>query len=223
MPRTQLTQVSINHFDRGKPFYPLVINYLVQLIGIKELPIRGIIGPESFESIVKRFFLLDTVDDEGEEKIQKLRDMLSIATGPLKLRSEFQGEPIIVDIDEIARDFADHHPHLLKYSMLSSGGLLILAHELSKDKPWYDRSPLWEFLRHCRNAAAHGGTFNLLGDEPRRSATWGSIEITTNLQGTNLFKDTEGAGLLSPGDPIRLLWDIEQEYPEMSFENPLGD
>jgi hypothetical protein len=35
------------------------------------------------------------------------------------------------------------------------------------------------------------------------------------MHDTPLMKDEAGAGLLSPGDPIRLLWDIEQAYPAM--------
>lgn len=37
-----MVQVPVNHFDRSKPFYPLVTHYLAQLIGFKELLLRGI-------------------------------------------------------------------------------------------------------------------------------------------------------------------------------------
>jgi hypothetical protein len=34
---------------------------------------------------------------------------------------------------------------------------------------------------------------------------------------SQLFKDEkDGKGILSPGDPIRLLWDIEQAYPNIN-------
>ena len=35
--------VKINHFDRGKPFYPLIINYISTLHGITELISRSFI------------------------------------------------------------------------------------------------------------------------------------------------------------------------------------
>jgi hypothetical protein len=31
-----------NHFDRGKPFYPFVVNYVAMLFGLKELAGRGL-------------------------------------------------------------------------------------------------------------------------------------------------------------------------------------
>ncbi len=99
--------------------------------------------------------------------------------------------------------------------------LLILAWETTEE--FRDTGPLWEFLRHCRNASAHGGSFNLKYDEPRRPAEWGPFQITQELHGSRLFasRDESGVitqGLLHPGDPIRLLWDIEQAYPKMKVE-----
>ena len=210
-----MPQVSVNHFDRGKPFYPLVMQYLAQLIGIKELAFRGIVGSESLEALVNRIPALGAMPSGSEAKIAEVRDGLRKLNGPLELRSEYQGNHITIDIDDIARDVVANHLYLLSSTMRSAGSLLILAHELSKDTPWHDAGPLWEFLRHSRNAAAHGGTFNLLHGEPSRPAFWGNFAITAQLQGTLLFKDGTGAGLISPGDPIRLLWDIEQAYPQL--------
>jgi hypothetical protein len=210
-----MIQVPVNHFDRGKPFYPLVMYYLAQLIGVKELALRGIVGSGSLEELMDRIPALGTVPAGSEAKVAEVRDGLREISGPLELRSEYQDNFITIDIDDIARDVVTNSSYLLASMMRSAGGLLILAHELSKDAPWHDTGLLWEFLRHSRHAAAHGGTFNLLYGEPRRPACWGSFEITAELQGTSLFKDAMGAGLLSPGDPIRLLWDIEQAYPQM--------
>ncbi len=211
-----MTNAQVNHFDRGKPFYPLVMNYLAQLIGVKELALRGITGPEGLEELVARIPALGAVPAGSDAKVAEVRDGLRKLGGPLQLRSEYQDSSITIDIDDIARDVVANHLYLLASTMRAAGGVLILAHELSKDAAWHDAGPLWEFLRHCRNAAAHGGSFNLLHGEPRRPASWGSFVITPQLQGTSLFKDAAGAGLLSPGDPIRLLWDIEQAYPQMS-------
>jgi hypothetical protein len=210
-----MTQVLVNHFDRGKPFYPLVMHYLAQLIGVKELALRGIVGSGGLEELVDRIPALGAVPAGSETMVAEVQDGLRKLSGPLELRSEYQDNHITIDIDGIARDVVANHSYLLASTMRSAGALLILAHELSKDAPWHDTGPLWEFLRHSRNAAAHGGAFNLRHDEPRRTACWGSFVITAKLQGTSLFKDAAGAGLLSPGDPIRLLWDIEQAYPQM--------
>jgi hypothetical protein len=43
----------------------------------------------------------------------------------------------------------------------------------------------------------------------------GFIHDHQELHGTPLFDSLEEPGLLAPGDAIRLLWDIEQAYPDM--------
>ena len=210
-----MTRVLINHFDRGKPFYPLVMHYLAQLIGFKELGLRGITGQQSLDDLAGRLPAL-AAPGADEAKAVEVREGLRKLSGPLELRSEFQGGHITVDVDEIARDIVANSAYIAASTMLAAGSLLVLAHELSKGKPWYDTGPLWEFLRHCRNAVAHGGTFTFRGAEPSRPAAWGIFNVTRQLQGTKLFKDAAGQGMLSPGDPIRLLWDIEQAYPQMT-------
>ena len=201
-----------NHLDRAKPFYPLLINYVTQLIGFKELAVRGTIGPQDPDRAVAATLgqssLLTEVDRERPRK-----DIAQVL-GPLQLRSVFLNTSITVDSDEIAREVAGEHNYLADHLLNAAGSVFVLAHETSKGKPWHDQSPLWEFLRHCRNAAGHGGRFNLPNGEPRRPAEWGHLQITPSLQGTFLFKrpGPSGPGLLSLGDPIRLLWDIEQAF-----------
>jgi hypothetical protein len=207
-----------NHFDRGKPFYPLVMHYLVLLIGLKELAIRGTVGAKDLDALIKQVPALGTVVSTSDPEVPDIREQLKKLSGPLFLRAESQTEPIEIDIDEVSRELVANFSYLLPLSMQSAGSLLILAHEISKDKHWHDTGPLWEFLRHCRHAAAHGGSFHFLNGEPRREAIWGAFTLTNQLQGTRLFKDANGVGLLSPGDPIRLLWDIEQAYPGRRYE-----
>jgi hypothetical protein len=229
--------VPINHFNRGKPFYPLVMNYLVQLLGFKEISVRDIDqriarGLERFARLgisvptpgrVQRIELPPISTDLEQnlaaelnplrESITQLNSAREKLLGSLQLRCDFQGNHIEIDPDSLAKDLVDNHTYIISFVMRSAGSLLILAYEMCKS--YQDQSPLWEFLRHCRHAAAHGGSFNFLHDEPRRLAQWGHFQIERSMQGTPLFKRQDGVGLLSPGDPIRLLWDIEQAYPQM--------
>jgi hypothetical protein len=62
----------------------------------------------------------------------------------------------------------------------------------------------------CRHAIAHGGTISLTGNEPRLPAEWNGIAITKESQGTPLFAYGDTPGLLGAGDPLYLLWDLEQ-------------
>ncbi len=204
-----------NHFDRSKPFYPLVMNYVVQLLGFKELAIRGVTGPREFLDVVKQIPALGQIPPGREADAAAVHDNLRKLMGPLQLRSEFLDATIEVDVDEMAREVTSNSHYLAGQLMRSAGSLLILAHELNKDEPWHDQGPLWEFLRHCRNGAAHGGRFHFLRREPRRPACWGRFQITPDVESTPVFKGGDGVGLLSPGDPIRLLWDIEEAYQGM--------
>lgn len=208
-----MATIAPNSFDRGKPFYPLIINFLTQLLGFKELAVRGLVGQRPIDQVLSQLGGPTVFSDEA---LISLRRSMEAVMGPLELRSEFLANHIKVDVDEIAKEISQNSAYLARSLLYALGGVFILAHEISKDSSWYDQGPLWEFLRHCRNAAAHGGCFNLLNNEPRRLAKWGPFEITPSLQGTPLFKGSDSSGMLSPGDPIRLLWDLEQAYPGMS-------
>ena len=200
----------LNSFDRGKPFYPLVMNYLTQLIGFKELALRGVIGAPALDSALKQ---LGGTPEASKEQLSELQSQLSELAAPLNLRCESSDGYLTVDIDEIARDITQNSTYLAEFLMKSAGSVLILAFELSE--AWRDKGPLWEFLRHCRHAAAHGGKISFKNAEPKHLAQWGKLHLLPTHQGMPLFKTINQPGILSPGDPIRLLYDIEQAYPSM--------
>ena len=140
------TKVPINHFDRSKPFYPLVMNYLILLIGFKDLAACGIIkGVEKCSPSVKNTDVSALINgivykyqkkkfDEVQLKshLSKIGKGLEKILGPLDLRSEFQGNNIRVDIDEIALDIMQNNAYLISLLMRSAGSLLIIAHETGK-------------------------------------------------------------------------------------------
>ena len=209
------TYIPKNYFDRGNPFYPLVMHFIVQLIGFKELAVRGVAGAQDVNALIAQ--VIGKVSIEGHEhEAADVKRQLNKLIGPLELKTEQDSNYITVDIDEIAKEIVSNFTYLSSFVMQSASNVLILAHELCKDKPYHDLSEIWEFLRHCRNAAAHGGSFNLRHGEPRRPAKWGKFEINPMLQDTPLFKEKNKQGLISPGDVVRLLWDIEQSYPSMN-------
>jgi len=205
--------VPLAHFDRGKPFYPLVMQYAMQLVGFKELAVRGAVGGPDVKQAVNK---VTGLSDEQSADAANLAANLEKLLGPLELRSSVRVQPLLVPVDDIAKEVVSNVWFLGNYLLLSAGSVLILAHELCKDKAAHDTGPLWEFLRHCRHAAAHGGRFNFQHGEPRRPAKWGALEIVAGLQGSPLFKGADGVGFLSPADPILLLLDIEQAYPALA-------
>jgi hypothetical protein len=75
-----------------------------------------------------------------------------------------------------------------------------------------DKSPLFEFLRHCRNAAAHGNRFNFKDWEPSRAATWRTIDLDHPRKGaTNPRQNAElCSSTLAPADVLALLIDVDK-------------
>jgi hypothetical protein len=207
--------IPLAHFGRGKPFYPLVMQYALQLVGFKELAIRGAMGGADIKQAVNQVVGLP---EQKAIAAANLAENLEKLLGPLELRSAVMGsQALLVPVDDIAKEVVSNVWFLSTYLMRSAGSVLILGHELCKDMTAHDTGPLWEFLRHCRNAAGHGGNFNLLHGEPKRPAKWRSLEILPALQGTPLFqREKDGSYFLGPADPILLLWDIEQAYPSLA-------
>ena len=170
-----------NRFDRAKIFYPYVINYIVTIHGLIDLFSRALV------------FQSKTIPQIGKPS----------------LKSVFQGNSIDIDIDEIAEELMNNYQYLLPFQMKAAGNLIIMCYEISKHT-YDDKSEIWNFFYHCRNAAAHGGLFKITVN--RFPAKWGSLIITKELNKTSLFQVPGEGGLIGLGDPIRLLWDIEQTY-----------
>lgn len=205
-----------NHFDRGAAFYPLVMQYLASLHGNIELLSRHLamtlnrMTPSELESNAA------APESPGKETIEwyladPSRRSVTQLLKRLSLKSHLQSDPINVNPDDLAAELFDESGYLTPWIPRAGGILLILAWETCKASS--DQTPLWEFLRHCRNAAAHGSAFNFRRDEPRRPAAWGELTITRSLDGSPLFRESDATGLLLMGDPVRLLWDLEQLYP----------
>jgi hypothetical protein len=208
-------------FDENKPFHPLVLSYVTQLHGFIELASRGF--KLHLEEIKSRNLGLHVLgehisnlptDEEKKAWEAVYQGGITGLIGNQELWSKVNGKGVRVDIELLAKaTLLDHKTFLDQFMRMSSGSLMILAYETTKD--YHTHDSLWEFLRHCRNAAAHKGYFNLLNGEPRRPTKWRGLEIVSSLQGTPLFFDGSAAGLLGLGDALYLLWDIEQAFPNI--------
>ena len=71
--------------------------------------------------------------------------------------------------------------------------------------PELSKEPVIQFLRHVRNACAHGNMFNFAKGQPDKSAAWRGKRIDKSLQNQNCF-----FGLLAPGDIPHLLGDLSR-------------
>lgn len=204
-------------FDRSKPFYPYVINYIVSLHGLVELFSRycyrniknSKIGGLTLEQVIEQQEAEESQQTEFIKEVYSKDLIPTLVPGKFALRSEKKNTSVEISVDDFAVELVDNHPYLLPFQLKASGTLLVMAHHVSKHLD-NRNDVLWNFFYHCRNAAAHGGQFNITN--PRFPAKWGDLEITMAMNGTNLFKDGTNPGLLSPADPLYFLFDIESIY-----------
>ena len=92
--------VPLAHFDRSKPFYPLVMQYCIQLVGFKELAVRCVVGQPSLQEAVSKVTGLSA---EQSAEAANLAAYLEKLLGPLELRSSARAEPLKVPVENIAR------------------------------------------------------------------------------------------------------------------------
>lgn len=209
--------MKLDYFDRNKPFFPYVLNYISTLHGMLEMLSRAFIGkmkeiqPKLSEDQWLEF--IESIDAKEDYKTSLKNSNLNptLLLGHLSLKSEGKKSNIAIKIDELSSEFFSNHNYLFPFQLRAAGGLLVMCFEISKET--YDaKDEMWNFFYHCRNAAAHGGEFNITNVK-RFPAKWNNLEITPILNGSSLFKDDTGKnGILSPGDPIALVFDIEKQY-----------
>jgi len=178
------------HFDRSKAFYPLVIAYLAQLHGLKA--ILCFRSNQSLRSNVP----------EDDPNLQLL--------GPLTLRVQGDIRSLEISLEEVTDELVGNLDYLLPIYVQAAQTILSNAHEALKHVG--HKSKAVEFLRHARNAAAHNGRWHFLNGEPRYPAEWRGIKLSAADYGLPLLKLLSEPGTLELGDPVALLWDIEQEY-----------
>lgn len=65
-------------------------------------------------------------------------------------------------------------------------------------------SPVLEFIRHARNAAAHANVWSFNNSEPRHPAAFRKHVLDASMNGQRAFM---GAGTISPGDFLDLMDD----------------
>lgn len=201
----------------------MVTQYVASLLGFKELAGHGAVLAIRAEA--QRLGLsYEDAFAELQKAEAKLPESALSRLGPFEVLEPLNLSSMVyhslpVDAEAMAQEFLDNGSHYSSRVMpYAAGGLIVLAYETAKLKGCVTRDPIWEFLRHCRNAVAHGNCFKFLGKEPVRQATWATLSITGSLQGTTLFQDDQnGQHFLKPADPIHLLWDIEQAYPSLAF------
>lgn len=198
-------------FGRNGPFYPYVSAYWAAAHGMMDLYSRRLIDlitatatPEQVRQMSEKVGR-DVSRLHGASKTPQLaRIELASLTGP----------KIELDISELEIETLNEFQYLNGFlSETPLRMLIICCYEATVDTYRDPNAPIWEFLRHCRHAAAHNGNFKLDGNEPRRPAQWHNLVIDRSLNGKPLLVARNSVEpFLKPGDVIRLLSEIEQTF-----------
>ena len=213
----------LDEFDPAKPFYSLVLAYMCQVHGLSELISRGLhrafeermrkMGPPSYMSRKQQVAIFLATMDEAihDEAEQTLMGGITTLFLPMEMQARC-GDGVKWDVGELADTvFSDKYNATLRYfNRLTAGSLLVMAWDRIPSK--HQASPVGQFLKHCRNAAAHNGSFHFKPDEPKKPAEWRGTKIVRTLEGTPLFTDPPRRGFIGPGDAVHLLADIEKKF-----------
>lgn len=208
-------------FDPAGPFYHLVVVYAAQVHGLLDLTSRAIRRACEGEIAerVRQGVPRDTavaavcegVLESHRDQVRALLECSGVAyAGDPYLGSTLDLRAQVLTTRLADELFAQHSDSVDVFNDASAGSLLIAGWALTDHAHTSD--PLWEFLRHCRNAAAHGGRLNLLDGEPSSPARWRTLEVLPVLEGKPLFPDGHGGGFIGPGDVLYLLSDIERKF-----------
>jgi hypothetical protein len=230
----------LDDFDRGKPFFPLAMLYVQSLRAPLDLVSQGVVAHiqpqlDSIGDLQRKVGIPSTLgirpntrvgDEVVDGAIDEIEAGLDKLRGPLSLLSECDGGRIDIPASYVFEQYLLHRAELMSKLIPVAGSVLTFAWALVEVQLTdAERAhPLLQFLKHVRNAVAHSGRFNFQSPKnlkkPRRQADWQpaiwrGLVISRSMEGSFLFRDGTAKGLLSPGDPLWLLWDIEKAYPNL--------
>src|SRR5699024_3194284 len=115
-----------------------------------------------------------------------------------------------INEDKIYNDSETPFSKLIMQNICQS--FCITAFETLKETSHYStisNDPKVQFLRHQRNASAHGNQFFFKPGQPDKKASWRNNELTSDLNGNECFFDT-----ISTGDIPLILEDITKELSD---------
>ena len=205
-------------------FYPLLVNVFIGLHGYQDLMSKRLISelgdfensPQLLESLKKTN--LEEYKKINPRWIESIDTQKNEVIPPLfELNQFFDNVDISVqDVSEVMT--FENNESSLKYTFSNILGGIIIAFEEAKSKlnsQEKERSEIWQFFKHIRNAAAHGGQFHFNRKEPKFAAKWGQYEIVHEMKYESAFEFIN-SGMLSYSNIIDLLLEVEATHPQIS-------
>jgi len=216
----------IHKLDKDNFFYPSVATLAYAQFGINELFARGFFlqqqtkypDPTEFIKSIKSY----QFPDEVEEQIFQTQTFTPLIFVPGFMTKDkgttYRMIPnsSAIQFVQIWRGLTDKNIELTHMTIIS-GWEKIMSKKLTN-------SPILQFFRHIRNAAAHNGKFyfdkkviNKSTGELKEHAEWKTFTIKSSLQDLNLIARDKNdiESFWDQGDLVEFLLDFENHYPEL--------
>ena len=197
-------------FDINRPFHNHVVSYLALLHAIKVFPIFGLKG------VSIEFNILPNIADgklktRFQKEMSDLKEKIKSLYGhPLELKITGELQTANFTMEEVAEKVTGDL-QLLDFIIPCAHAVIANTYDYCLSNNYVNKDPIWQFFRHCRNAVSHGGKLYFKKGEPKYHTEWRGIRLTNNLHGLKLIKKGND-GLIETGDPVALLFDIENNY-----------
>lgn len=197
-----------------KYFSPLIQNYLNSVHAIIELSSRFIINElnevrKDGEAAVDVFLSELECDQDYKKGLLKNHSVTPLMGD--QILAFPNGQKIVIDPIQLARYLLHNQERMIENNFRQVEYMIITAYALTEGK-YRNNDPLWQFFRHVRNAAAHGGKFNLQRNQPDKPAEWGEKRIERGLNGKRLVSFIGQEGFLETGEIILLLLSVEEKF-----------
>ncbi len=210
----------LEQFDKNKPYYYYVYQYLVNFYGSNVIYNKYLFSKlSSVEESLRLFgqweYHIDGFDlkDDEKEYLNQGTPVYPRLLFPYNLANSFNSETILINDENIIQqiDSLDSDVRLISLSKMSNM-LIVMGFESLPSHIRYDKYDQFSnFFYHCRNAAAHGGKFNIT-NKNRFPAEWRGIRLDLTHNNSNLVLDSKGNGFLKPMDIVLILLDAEKKY-----------
>lgn len=194
--------------DRASKYYPICMNYFIFCHGTLELMSRGV-----YKTLNKATSEINCESSEFITEALKANLIPTKLIRPISLRRKsMNGGYIDVSSSNLSNEILNNLAGFQDYYAQGLTSAILNTYEVADDSLKFNKeSEIWNFLYHCRNAAAHDQKFHITKSGKKRfPAKWRGIEISETDNGRGLIDNGKNGGLLDPGDPIQLIIDLSE-------------
>lgn len=216
----------LHTLDKNNFFYDYITTLAYSQFGINELFSRGFYlqkrhefpNDAKFMEEIKRFKFPVEVEKEifGTQTFTPLIFIPGFVSKNEKTIFKLDPNLSALKFIDDTRGITDTNIRLTHMTIIS-------AWEKAKQQDLFD-SPVLQFFRHIRNAAAHNGMFHFdkkvidhKNNTLIKNANWNNFNIQLNLQSKRLIKETKDDNEVfwDQGDLIEFLLDFENHHSEI--------